>query len=492
MSNKGKMLAVVLIVAALCVCAIPFLATNNGSGAGAAPNSGELVLANDLGNYASYKEITGGYPTEAVQTIGDDGLPTWDDTTYAHSLIAALGQIGGDSSATWYQYNTMDFTSNSSYTFALVHGSELTQVGEYTITWNGDTSFTVTFNDQMEAVGGSLSISNDITATPTSDSAYNDNNIWSASPDSQQFEFCGSSFTFDAPWLTDMSNVNVYLHLAGLKGYENTYGVPDDATFAVSVTGPSYPDGTIVSVPVNGHIKLSDLMPGNYTVQEVQDGWTATFTVETPSNGAPSVAPSVTVSVSDGNTTTVRMAYEPSNSVFGTLWVKKLVENSDGTYSAGAGVEFAAYAGVDNDGNPIGEPIETAVTSSTGMAVFQATDAFVSGTTYYVFEVQPLDQNLYQPKDAYIEVTAVSADTPLDVEQAGLFYNDLIPAGFTIDKKVVVTPDKTDNAVIPGEGFTFAAYAKINSDGTPDLSTFIESQTTDSNGVATFGPSILF
>jgi hypothetical protein len=104
--------------------------------------------------------------------------------------------------------------------------------------------FTVTFaskdgKDELNAVGARLSISNTILAAKNkNDKNYNVNNIWASSPGQQQFSFSGKSYTFKAAWVTDLTNVKVYIHLDGINGYVDTNGSPDE--LKVTVTGPEF------------------------------------------------------------------------------------------------------------------------------------------------------------------------------------------------------------------------------------------------------------
>jgi len=202
----------------------------------------------------------------------------------------------------------MNFTLHTSYTFDLVKGDKLTKVGEYTITLNDDETFTITFNDQMSAVGAKLSISNNIQGFKNkNDKGFDPSYIWTTSPGQQQFGFGGSSYTFSAPWVTDLSKVNVYLHLDGLSGYENTYGVPVGATFDVRVMGPGCPSGTVVNVPVNGSVTIKNLIPGKYFVQEIQSGWKSTYSVN---GGSFANVHSVTITINKNATTKVELKNE--------------------------------------------------------------------------------------------------------------------------------------------------------------------------------------
>lgn len=398
------------------------------------PTFGSLTIAKGLGNKASYPgSITGGYPTEAKPTVAKNGKETWDHTTYAHDLATKLGEGG----VNWFQWNGgaadnktagMTFANaGDSYNFALVQGDKLTQVGNYTITYNGGTSFTVTFNDQMSTNSAHLSISNTILAAKnTNDKNYNKNNIWTTAPGQQQIAFSGNSFTFNATWLNLKNPVFVYIHLDGLSGYENTFGAPIGAAFDFKVTGPSFPNGELVSVTANSSVTLTDLIPGEYTVKEIASGWTATYYVD---GGSAVTTPSVKVTVVGENNTVVRAVNIPGeNKVQGEFSFQKMVENIDGTSSAGADFTFAAY---DSDGNFIAN----ATSNANGIVTFGPSEDIIPGEIYYVSEVTQSSRYVSTAGESF-EIVAVEEGTVIAQQNMFVFTNYLAPGALKVTADV--------------------------------------------------------
>jgi hypothetical protein len=187
------------------------------------------------------------------------------------------------------------------------------------------------------------------------------------------------------------------------------------------VTGPSFPDGEVFVVPANGSIKIDNLLPGEYTVVETTTGWTATYSVE---GGK--------VTVIGGENAKITVTNKPSK---GVIYVEKLLEGQDG-YALADGFEFAVYAEIDSDGNPVGKPIAFATTEN-GVAVFGPSTALVPGKTYYVFEMMTEEQDLiYDAQLPYIEVVAVNVATYEG--EVNEFYNDLGLGALEVDGYAVV------------------------------------------------------
>ncbi|MCL2317431.1 MAG: hypothetical protein FWC44_00030 [Methanomassiliicoccaceae archaeon] len=259
------------------------------------PDTGSLTLTKSVDNQkvTNKGSITGGYPSEAVGN---------DHTKYPHCLATALGVTNGGS---WFQYNgALDFNAQSSYTFDLVQGSKLNTVGAYTITYNGGKNFTVTFANDFTTKDAKLSIAN---VMKYAQNKGDPNTIWTTEPGSQQMKFSGNTYSFDAPWLDLSAPVYVYIHLDGLEGYTNAL-VKAGMTFDVKVTGPSYPSGAIFKVPVNGSLTIDDLLPGEYTVKEIANGWKATYFVN---GGSAQTTASVKVDVAANGTANVLIKNEP-------------------------------------------------------------------------------------------------------------------------------------------------------------------------------------
>ena len=380
---------------------------------------GNLVLGKDMGKKTSISgSITGGYASEAVPTIGKNGKETWDHTTYAHSLVKKLGE----NSNNWFQYNgAMDFTAQNSYTFDLVQGDKLNKVGEYTITYNGGTNFTITFNDAMACIGAKMSISNNIQFFKNkNDKGFNETYIWTTSPGQQQFSFGGDAFTFNAPWVTDLTKVNVYLHLDGLQGYENTYGLPAGTTFDVKVTGPSYPDGEIFQVPMNGTITLNGLITGEYVIMEVATGWKATYIVN---GGSPVAAPSVNVTIVKDTTTTVKIKNEPGQYTGAlkatALPVKKVTEEY---YEP---IYKPIYKPVFE---PIYKPIYKPVYNAVYKPVYEPVYAPIYAPIY-----EPVYEPIYKTGGPDTLVSWINTDLPAGVE-GGAFSNGMTYLKITISE----------------------------------------------------------
>ncbi len=393
------------------------------------PGTGTLVIGKELGRKVDISgSITGGYPEEAVP----NAKGKYDHSSYKHSLSVL-------NKNTWFQYN--EFSNGSGGTFDLVQGDKLKDVGEYTITAEGNGWFTVSFPDLIEAVGARLSISNKILgAKNQNDKNYNANNIWTTSPGQQQFSFSGNSFRFYAPWVKTNETVYVYLHLDGLTGYADTYHAEPGQTFTVLVTGPSFPDGKEFEVPMNSSIRIENLKPGTYTIEELEDGWKATYYVNGSTVGIEERF--VEVIVIKDEVTTVKMTNEPGVWPNGIFSIQKMVENVELGYIAGdAGFVFNAYAEIDADGNPVGNIIATATTGADGIARFNSKD-LITGKTYYVFEAMTPEQELiyvFGAQGAYIEIVA-KEDGEFDTAED--FFNDLAFGSITVTKAVEAYKDK--------------------------------------------------
>jgi len=225
------------------------------------PQSGSISVSLQAGTKVNIKDsITGGYSKEAVS----DAKGKYDHSKYAHNL----GQKLEGKANNWFQFNELAANTMSA-TFDLVQGDKLNKVGEYTITSNGNGLFTITMSDALVASGVKLSISNTILfAKNTNDKTYDKNNIWTTSPGQQQFSASGHTFEVYAPWVNTAKIVYVYMHLDGLTGYKDTYGLGPDAEFSVTVTGPSCPTGVTKSIVMNGDtVSFDDLKPGEYAVE---------------------------------------------------------------------------------------------------------------------------------------------------------------------------------------------------------------------------------
>ncbi|MCL1811651.1 MAG: hypothetical protein FWG41_05500 [Methanomassiliicoccaceae archaeon] len=387
------------------------------------PLLGNLMIYKDLGKKASYGgSITGGYADEAVP----DAKGKYDHSKYPHNLAKKIGDNGNN----WFQYNgAMDFTSQVSYTFDLVQGDKLNKVGEYTITYNGGSSFTITFNDQMAAQGAKFSISNNMQAFKNkNDKGFDDTFIWTTSPGQQQFGFSGASYTFNAPWVKDLTKVNVYLHMDGLSGYENTYGAPAGTTFTVEVKGPSYPNGELFEVPMNGSLTLKDIKAGEYTVRETAGGWIATYYV----NGGSAVTDSAKVNVEFEKTAKVRIVNEPDVKVVSMIAFTKMIETANG-YAAGEGFKFNVYTEIDNGIHVESSFVTSIVTDIDGIGsfVFEGYDA---GTVFYLFEEMTAEQSavyLFGDQGAYLAVKSVGMGAAV-CAGSNVFYNDLAYGGIDV------------------------------------------------------------
>jgi len=359
--------------------------------------TGILIVGKDMGKKVSYGSVTGGYDEEAVP----DAKGKYDHSKYIHNLDTKLGKKGN-----WFQYN--EFTGTSA-TFDLVTGNNLKKVGEYDISYaNGLWTVTIRGNDALVPSGSKISISNIF--APNIKNAndlkkFKDvakNPIWTSSPGQQQFAFGGDTFTFAAPWIDMSKTIYVYIHMS-LSGYEGTSGAPLGTAFDVLVTGPSFPAGTLISVPMNGSVKLTGLLPGTYKVQEIAPGWKATYY-----SGSAVTTEYIEVGVQNAKTVTVNMKNEPVPDPKGWFAVQKMVEQHDGSFEVGEGYEFEAFEEVDDDTGILSGSIGTATTGADGIAVFGPSKDIIVGKTYYIAEVMSPDQEYYlYGGSAYVEAVAV-------------------------------------------------------------------------------------
>ena len=425
---------------------------------------GVLIIGKEMGKKASYGSVTGGYSSEAVP----NAKGKYDHATYVHNLDTKLGTKGN-----WFQYNTWDASAVG--TFDLVTGDKLKKVGEYDIVSNGDGTFTVTLrpNDALVPSGAKISISNEITGAKNKNDFAKLKNvaanpIWTSAPGQQQFAFSGYTYTFSAPWVDLNKPVFVYIHLS-LDGYEETAGAGIGAMFDVKVTGPSFPNGKVFQVPMNGFIKLDNLIPGLYTVEEIESAWEATYYV----NGGKGTTEPVTVNVSSKGVT-VNMTNKPREipDPKGKVLVLKSVQEHEG-YFPGEGYEFGLFAGVGPNGEGVGQIGDTVITGADGIAVFGPSVNIVAGTTYYVFEILNDGIHKYGAQGSYIPVVAVDENDVVDVGDIDVFVNDLILGAFSIYMEYqlfqeykysysggTVTGQDRDNPgqIIPGWNHFEAAY----------------------------------
>jgi len=283
--------------------------------------TGNLTIGKTMGQKVDISgSITGGYlyadEIDGVIPTANNGKLNHDE--YKHSLSGKFKENGGS----WFQFN--EFTGEGG-SFLLVQGDKLNVVGGYTITADGDGWFTITMDDALSAIGAKVSISNTIQAAQNkNDDAYNANNIWTTAPGQQQFSGSGNSFQIFAPWVNTEETVYVYMHLEGLTGYKDTFGVEAGTTFTVNVMGPSFPEGQDFQVPLNSFISLSGLIPGVYTVKEVEEGYIPTYFV----NGTlVQTGGEITVVVEALKTTDVKILNRPGEIQKGSLEITVDVES---------------------------------------------------------------------------------------------------------------------------------------------------------------------
>ena len=436
-------------------------------------DKGSLEIGKTFGDKCSVSgSITGGYPEEAKPTIGKNGKETWDHTKYEHNLATALKANANN----WFQFN--EFTGSGG-SFRLVQGDKLSDVGGYSITANGDGSFTITMSDSLNAVGAKVSISNTLLfAKNKNDKNFNENNIWTTSPGQLQFSGSGHSFTINAPWVDTSKTVYVFIHLDGLTGYCNTGGMGPGDTFTVNVQGPSYPDGLDVDVPINGTALLDDLTPGTYIIKEITPGYIPTFTV----NGI-EIKTGGTIEVevlADQTTKVVLKNKQGDNPVSSEIVIKKVVQTACG-FDVGAGFRFDIYADAAKT-----EYVGFLVTGNNGVGTFIA-DGYEVGTTFYLCENMNAAQSAkYKPQTNCFEVRSKAVSNVPIFDPCNTVTNCLLSyGGFTIEKRAQQIDRET--YLRAGEGFTFAAYAAINADGTP-AGDPIQTITTGFDGLAVFGP----
>jgi hypothetical protein len=377
---------------------------------------GTLIIGKQMGKKASYGSVTGGDTATAVP----NAKGKYDHASYVGNLDTSLGKKGN-----WFQYNTVaDITVGG--TFDLVTGDKLKKVGEYDIVLNADGSFTITLrpNDALVASGAKFSISNEVVkkVKNKNDLAKHPlaakNPIWTSAPGQQQFGFSGHSCTFNAAWVDVSKPVFVYIHLS-LNGYEDTSVAGGEGSWDFLVTGPSFPNGTIVNVKTNGFQKLEKLKAGVYTIEELAPGWEASYSL----NGGVFVTVNeFEVTVTDFNTQTVNVKNKEVP-FKGKVAVQKLVENHQHDFVPAAGFLFAAYA-VDVNGDPVGEPIAFATSDANGFAFFAASADFVVGKSYYIVELMTPEQEfVYKAAVPGVLVQAINEkDNFGDVPE---FKNDL-------------------------------------------------------------------
>ena len=413
---------------------------------------GVLIIGKEMGKKASYGSVTGGYTNEAVP----DAKGKYDHSKYMHNLDTQLGTKGN-----WFQFNTIAKDSiGAGATFDLVTGDKLKKVGEYDIIQNADGTFTITLrpNDALVASGAKFSISN---LTEKGVKNKNDfaklktvaqNPIWTSAPGQQQFGFNGHSYTFSAPWVDPSKPIFVYIHLS-LNGYEDTSGVGNGATWDFLVTGPTYPNGKVFTVPTNGLVKIDKLKAGEYTIQELAPGWEASYSL----NGAAFVTVNeFKVTVADFNTQTVNVK---NKQVLiedkGKIAIQKLIETHDYGFIAGDGFRFAAFA-IDDDGNPVGDPIGYATSDLNGYAYFEPSKGFVKGNLYYVVEIMTEEQELnyhFGIQGEFVLVEAIGEFESFDTIQD--FKNNLNHGGIVLSMSYqVITQKKISSGTVTGWGET--------------------------------------
>ncbi|MCL2477160.1 hypothetical protein, partial [Candidatus Bathycorpusculum sp.] len=158
-----------------------------------------------------------------------------------------------------------DITDGAKWTFDIIKGNQVYS-GPWTITYNGNNQFTVTFSMAMLPHSATLTITD-------------------ANDVSQVFTFNENEVPFTFTTTVDLTQaVTVSLDADYFLSYENIDGLFAGATFDVVITGPSYPNGETIKVVINGPTVLLDgLKPGVYTVEEINnDGWSVSYVV----NGA--------------------------------------------------------------------------------------------------------------------------------------------------------------------------------------------------------------
>jgi len=448
-------------------------------------STGSIQLSKEMGDKCSINDsITGGYAGEkGITTAGPGNSGKTTTAPPAHNLDQKLGQNGNN----WFEFNTIDpgFGVNDQITFDLVNGNNLDKVGAYTVTNNGNGSFTFTMADALYAVGPNVSISNNITfAKNTNDKAYSASNIWTSAPGQQQFSLGkgavgdGHSFTIQTTGLDMSKPVYIYMHLSGLTGYKNTNGLGPDATFIVNVQGPSFPDGQDFKVPMNGSLNIPDLKPGTYVIRETTDGYIPTYTV----NGETKTGGTIKVTVDSDKTTSVKLNNKPgTNPVSSEIDFKKIVETADG-YAAGEGFTFNVYTAVNDDGTPVADSFVTSITTgSDGVGTFIA-DGYDVGTWFYLFEDMNDSQlSMYAPQSSYFAIQSTEVRYVVNAD-ANPILNSLLPGVFTVEKLIA----QDDTVVNGGEGFSFSAYAAIDENGLP-VGDAIQTVTTGPDGLAVFG-----
>ncbi|MDR2866471.1 MAG: prealbumin-like fold domain-containing protein [Methanomassiliicoccaceae archaeon] len=425
---KKSLLAIA--VAAVMLCAVVPVSIAMASDSD--PEFGSLTISKGLGDRKDYSgSITGGYEKEGA----------FDRSKQEHNLAAKTG-----SGNSWFQFNDkINFDAEDSYTFDLVQGNNLKKVGEYTITYNGGKSFTITFNEQMAGIGAKLSISNTIQGFKNDkDKGFNGAYIWTTAPGQQHVGFSGYSYTFNAPWVEDLTNVKVYIHLDGLSGYVNTLGVPVGESFAFKVTNCA--DGTFqtVDVPANGSVTLNNLAPGKYVVRELENdyGLIAEFTV----NGVKLDTSYALVDVVAGENTIVKAKNKIGEIPPGEITLQKLAETVSGDYVGMAGFDFAVYDSEDKANGVIA----TATSDENGLVKFGPSYDLIPGEFYYVFETLADNSGyMFGAQGEFIKVMAVDEGTVVDVLPE--FYNKLVPNGsLTISKRVGEWKDPVGGSITGG------------------------------------------
>ncbi|NJM39375.1 MAG: hypothetical protein HC853_00705 [Anaerolineae bacterium] len=153
--------------------------------------------------------------------------------------------------------------------------------------------------------------------------------------------------------------------------------VPLNQTFQITITGPSFPSGQAFSI-VSGSLGITNIIPGTYTVTEVNpgNGWVTTYTVEGLNTTTNAV-----ITVTNDLTSTLTAAGNIGGAVYDDLNMNGL---RDGGETGVAGVTVRAY---DRDGALRG----SATTDASGNYTLAAT-----GNGPYRVEFSGLPQG-YQP-----------------------------------------------------------------------------------------------
>jgi len=412
------------IVAILCICAVPAIAGGGQSAADTTPS----------GQYVNYSGgATGGYA---------------GDASYA------LGTFLGDNKS-WFEYNKADLSTQDTNTFDLVAGAKLTKVSEYSITANGDNTFTIAFSGQIVASGIHLSISNNIEAFKNkNDKGFNDTYIWTTAPGQQQFNPGNSnSFTVSAPWVTDLSSVFVYLYVDSLKG--NDAPIPP---IEPPVEPPVTQETLGFAIQVLDQQSDNTYAPGiGYTLEVftsldettpiaigVSDG-NGVVTFESDTSFKTNVEYYIIEAFMPADDSTIYVAAQPyvpvtASSSYSTpefVYYNNLIpagftlvcmEQTPGTtdYAPAGGYEFAVFSYKEAvseylSGDDV-TPIEKGWSDDNGVVTFGPSISFHPGYIYYVLEISmPGDNDSVYVADGFMTVIA----SP-ELSDVGAYFNSLI------------------------------------------------------------------